>query len=719
MQSARPPPATSPSPSRHQLVPPSPPADDSSSRFITVLWAMAPFLRISFNSFELGPVQNQGEQLQPFCAIKMKEAMTTERGKTLIQKKPTMYPDWKSSFDAHIYEGRVIQIVLMKAAEEQLSEVTVGVSVLAERCKKGNGKAEFWLDLQPQGKVLMAVQYFLEDGDNKQSGEDDGTVTINRRGAIKQAKIHYIKNHEFIATFFGQPTFCSVCKDFVWGLNKQGYKCRQCNAAIHKKCIDKIIGRCTGTAANSRDTVFQKERFHIDMPHRFRVYNYMSPTFCDHCGSLLWGLVKQGLKCEECGMNVHHKCQKKVANLCGINQKLLAEALNQVSQKSTRKSESGSVENVGIYQDFDTKPKALGRDTTDNNEYGKLWEGRSLSRPSSRRKFNLDSFTFHKVLGKGSFGKVLLAELKGKNEYFAVKALKKDVVLIDDDVECTMVEKRVLALAWENPFLTHLYCTFQTKEHLFFVMEFLNGGDLMFHIQDKGRFDLFRATFYGAEILCGLQFLHSKGIIYRDLKLDNVMLDKEGHIKIADFGMCKENVVGENKATTFCGTPDYIAPEILQGLKYTFSVDWWSFGVLLYEMLIGQSPFHGDDEDELFESIRVDTPHYPRWITKESKDILEKLFERDPAKRLGVIGNIRDHSFFKTINWTALEKKEMEPPFRPKVKSASDYNNFDREFLSEKPRLSHSDKNLIDSMDQSAFDGFSFINPKFERILEK
>uniref|UniRef100_A0A8C8REA8 Protein kinase C delta type n=1 Tax=Pelusios castaneus TaxID=367368 RepID=A0A8C8REA8_9SAUR len=682
---------------------------------------MAPFLRISFNSFELGPLQNEEEQLQPFCAIKMKEALTTERGKTLIQKKPTMYPEWKSSFDAHIYEGRVIQIVLMKAAEEPLSEVTVGVSVLAERCKKANGKAEFWLDLQPQGKVLMAVQYFLEDADCKQSiREDEGIVTINRRGAIKQAKIHYIKNHEFIATFFGQPTFCSVCKDFVWGLNKQGYKCRQCNAAIHKKCIDKIIGRCTGTAANSRDTMFQKERFNIDMPHRFKVYNYMSPTFCDHCGSLLWGLVKQGLKCEECGMNVHHKCQKKVANLCGINQKLLAEALNQVSQKSTRKSDSGSLENVGIYQDFDKKPIALGGDTTDNSEYDKLWEG-STPKPASRsrRKFTIDSFIFHKVLGKGSFGKVLLAELKGKNEFFAIKALKKDVVLIDDDVECTMVEKRVLALAWENPFLTHLYCTIQTKDHLFFVMEFLNGGDLMFHIQDKGRFDLYRATFYGAEILCGLQFLHSKGIIYRDLKLDNVMLDKEGHIKIADFGMCKENVFGENRASTFCGTPDYIAPEILQGLKYTFSVDWWSFGVLLYEMLIGQSPFHGDDEDELFESIRVDTPHYPRWITKESKDILEKLFERDPTKRLGITGNIKDHSFFKTINWTALEKREIEPPFKPKVKSASDYNNFDREFLSEKARLSYSDKNLIESMDQSAFAGFSFVNPKFEQILAK
>ncbi|XP_058148603.1 protein kinase C delta type isoform X3 [Dasypus novemcinctus] len=667
---------------------------------------MAPFLRIAFNSYELGSLQAEDEESQPFCAVKMKEALSTERGKTLVQKKPTMYPEWKSTFDAHIYEGRVIQIVLMRAAEEPVSEVTVGVSVLAERCKKNNGKAEFWLDLQPEAKVLMSVQYFLEDIDCKQSlrGDDEAMFpTINRRGAIKQAKIHYIKNHEFIATFFGQPTFCSVCKEFVWGLNKQGYKCRQCNAAIHKKCIDKIIGRCTGTAADSRDTMFQKERFKIDMPHRFKVYNYMSPTFCDHCGSLLWGLVKQGLKCEDCGMNVHHKCQKKVANLCGINQKLLAEALTQVSQRSSRSSDLGTSEPVGIYQTFEKKP--------DTGTYGKIWEGSSVCR--------IQNFTFHKVLGKGSFGKVLLAELKGKGQFFAIKALKKDVVLIDDDVECTMVEKRVLALAWDNPFLTHLYCTFQTKDHLFFVMEFLNGGDLMYHIQDKGRFELYRATFYASEIICGLQFLHSKGIIYRDLKLDNVMLDQQGHIKIADFGMCKENIFGENKASTFCGTPDYIAPEILKGLKYTFSVDWWSFGVLLYEMLIGQSPFHGDDEDELFESIRVDTPHYPRWITKESKDILEKLFQREPTRRLGMTGNIRAHPFFKTINWTLLEKRQVEPPFKPKVKSPGDYANFDQEFLNEKPRLSYSDKTLIDSMDQTAFAGFSFVDPKFQHLLGK
>ncbi|CDQ90944.1 unnamed protein product [Oncorhynchus mykiss] len=537
---------------------------------------MEPFLRIAFNSYDLGVLSPLAPSDTPFCAIKMKEALTTERGKTLVQKKPTIFPAWKASFDAHIYEGRVLQVLLMKTAEEPLAEVTVGMSVLAERCKKANGHAEFWVDLQPSGKVMMAVQYFLE-------------------GATDTGETQEMKPTSTLLILLCSPPIWSVCDLY--------FICHVC----HSEAV------C--------------------------LFPWFSSVQCSH-----------------------------------------------------------------------------------GHPYGRLWKGSSPHPPSRLTHLtliNVDNFVFHKVLGKGSFGKVLLAELKGQGEWFAVKALKKDVVLMDDDVECTMVEKRVLALAWDNPFLTHLYSTFQSKEHLFFVMEYLNGGDLMFHIQEKGRFDLYRATFYSAEIICGLQFLHSKGIIYRDLKLDNVMLDHSGHVKIADFGMCKENVFGESLATTFCGTPDYIAPEILLGQKYSFSVDWWSFGVLLYEMLIGQSPFHGDDEDELFESIRMDTPHYPRWITKEAKDLMEKLFERDSTRRLGIVDNIRVHPFFKTISWPALERREVEPPFRPKVKAPNDCSNFDREFLSEKPCLSHGDKNFMDSMDQSAFAGFSFINPEMELLLEK
>ncbi|KAM6895804.1 protein kinase C theta type [Xenentodon cancila] len=715
---------------------------------------MSPFLRIGFSNFEIDPgLAYYEEVLNPYCAVYMKETIDTEKGQVYKQKKPTMYPPWSTTFDAHVHRGRIMHVMVKDRTAELKSEAIVALDSLATRCKKENGKLEIWLDLKPQGRLLMEAKYYLEKSDaagqSDADPEREGLFTLHqRRGAIKQAKVHVVKCHEFSATFFPQPTFCSVCKEFVWGLNKQGYQCRQCNAAIHKKCIDKVIAKCTGSAINSKETMIHKERFKIDMPHRFKVYNYKSPTFCEHCGTLLWGLARQGLKCEECGMNVHHKCQKKVANLCGVNQKLMAEALAIIGSKqqvkSTRESDIiGREGPVGIGQPGVVRAPSglvMGLPATatpaTKDVQGISWEGPTdvgrlsteipreeplyaVPKKEHQNKCAIEDFVLHKMLGKGSFGKVFLAELKKSGQFFAVKALKKDVVLMDDDVECTMVERRVLFLAWENPFLTHLYCTFQTKENLFFVMEYLNGGDLMFHIQNCHKFDLYRATFYAAEIICGLQFLHSKGIIYRDLKLDNVLLDSEGHIKIADFGMCKENMLDDLRTATFCGTPDYIAPEILLGQKYNSCVDWWSFGVLLYEMLIGQSPFHGRDEEELFQSIRTDTPVYPKWLALDAKDILHQLFVREPEERLGMKGNIRQHSFFSSIDWNALEQRQVTPPFRPTLMSPSDCSNFDKEFINEKPRLSCADRTLINSVDQSMFKNFSFVNPGMARITAR
>ncbi|XP_017005344.2 uncharacterized protein Pkcdelta isoform X1 [Drosophila takahashii] len=331
------------------------------------------------------------------------------------------------------------------------------------------------------------------------------------------------------------------------------------------------------------------------------------------------------------------------------------------------------------------------------------------------KNYSVDDFHFLAVLGKGSFGKVLLAELRDTTYYYAIKCLKKDVVLEDDDVDSTLIERKVLALGTKHPYLCHLFCTFQTESHLFFVMEYLNGGDLMFHIQESGRFSEERARFYGAEIISGLKFLHKKGIIYRDLKLDNVLLDYEGHVRIADFGMCKLQIYLDKTADSFCGTPDYMAPEIIKGEKYNQNVDWWSFGVLLYEMLIGQSPFSGCDEDELFWSICNEIPWFPVYISAEATGILKGLLEKDYTKRIGSqyspAGDIADHIFFRPIDWGLLEKRQIEPPFKPQVKHPLDTQYFDRVFTRERVRLTPIDKEILASMDQKQFHGFTYTNP--------
>lgn len=689
------------------------------------------FIRVKLLQVDKGTTVTTSEPFDPFVAVNVKETVNSPGQKPqYVQKKRTIYPEWNTCFDAHIYEGRVINMIVNEKPNRMLADVTISARALADKCRDGNISTT-WLDLKPSGRLQIQIRFFSENeevapGPSVKSKEQipqtdpdkGGGGITRRRGAIKQQKVHEVKGHQFIAKFFRQPTYCSFCNEFLWGLNKQGYQCKVCNCAVHKKCHEKILGQCPGSAKDSRETKMMSERFNINVPHRFKVNNYMSPTFCDHCGTLLYGLFRQGLKCEVCGTNCHKKCEKFMPNLCGVNQKMLAEVLSEV-----RKAPSVSQRKQGTT----TNSQEESSSDDEGQGYEQIWEknGPPLEPPGSkppaapRRKFTPTDFSFHKVLGKGSFGKVMLAELKGRGRYYAVKVLKKDVVLEDDDVECTMIEKQVLALGCQHPYLTHLHSTFTTPSHLFFVMEYLNGGDLMFHIQLSGKFDMARAQFYGAEILLGLQFLHSRGIVYRDLKLDNVLLDREGHIKIADFGMCKLNVFDERKATTFCGTPDYIAPEILKGWKYNQSVDWWSYGVLLYEMMIGQSPFHGDDEDDLFHSIMNDTPHYPRWLSKEAASMLSLLFIRNPKERLGMpdcsAGPIRSQAFYKNIDWDKLELKQIDPPFKPKIKSDHDISNFDKDFTMEKVQLTPPDKELLKTMNQKVFTGFSFTSTEADQ----
>ncbi|KAM8915157.1 protein kinase C eta type isoform 2-T2 [Spinachia spinachia] len=591
--------------------------------------------------------------MDPYMMVKVDDFKI---GQTLTKQK-TNTPTFNEEFCLNVTDGKQIEMAVFHDTPIGYDDFVANCIIPFESLIHTSNTGETfdgWMDLEPEGKVYVHITLtgsFTDDDAIVKERKSFKQFTRKRQGALRR-RIHQVNGHKFMSTFLRQPTFCFHCKEFIWGVfGKQGYQCQVCTCVVHKRCHQHVVTKCPRMKKPAKEEP-ESPGFSINIPHMFNIHNYKSPTFCDHCGSLLWGIVKQGLHCKICKMNVHHRCKGNVAPSCGVNSVELASKLAEMGLQAGGLSKRNSV--------------------------------------------------------------VMLARLDVKDQVFAVKVLKKDIILQDDDVECTMTEKRVLSLACCHPYLTQLYCCFQTPDRLFFVMEFVNGGDLMFHIQKSRKFEEPRACFYTAEITSALIFLHNKGILYRDLKLDNVLLDKDGHCKLADFGMCKEGIFDGVNTGTFCGTPDYIAPEILQEMLYGPSVDWWALGVLLYEMLSGHAPFEAENEDDLFEAILKEDIVYASWLSTEAVNILKALLTKNPARRLGCVASeigeeaVTSHAFFANIDWEKLNRREMEPPFKPRIKTAEDVNNFDPDFTQEAPTLTPIDEPPIPSINQEEFRNFSY-----------
>jgi len=295
-----------------------------------------------------------------------------------------------------------------------------------------------------------------------------------------------------------------------------------------------------------------------------------------------------------------------------------------------------------------------------------------------------------------------------------MKVLRKEAIIARKQVTHTKAEKSILQKI-QHPFIVQLHFAFQTKDKLYMILDYINGGELFFHLKKEARFQENRVRFYAAEITCAIAHLHSLGIVYRDLKPENILLSAEGHITITDFGLSKQ--IKQDEGThTFCGTPEYLAPEVLKGQGHGIAVDWWSLGTLIYEMLTGLPPFYSQNVNIMYQKILNGELRFPSYVSTEAQSLLAGLLERDVDKRLGSGPDgsleVKRHSFFNGLDWDKLEKKEIEPPFRPKVKSETDTSQIDTAFTQEKPQDSFVENSLSETLQrENNFEGFTFVAP--------
>lgn len=326
-------------------------------------------------------------------------------------------------------------------------------------------------------------------------------------------------------------------------------------------------------------------------------------------------------------------------------------------------------------------------------------EIQGLTQRKTKGKYNIHDFTILRTLGTGSFGRVHLVKSVHNHRFYAMKVLSKAQVVKMKQVEHTNDERKILSLV-QHPFVIKMWGTFQDSRSVFMIMDFIEGGELFTLLRKSKKFPNPVLKFYAAEVCLLLEYLHTHGIVYRDLKPENILLDRNGHIKLTDFGFSKEV---SNITYTLCGTPDYIAPEVIASKPYNRSVDWWSFGILIYEMLSGHTPFYDSSQIKTYENILECNLKIPNFFHPDLADLLQKLITKDITERLGNLSNgstdIKNHKWFSEVIWENLMNGGIESPYDPPIESGvGDTSQFDTY-----PELSHLDYGIIDDSDEFGY----------------
>jgi len=653
----------------------------------------------------LHPSQNGRLQIKIVSASKLStlsddmelKAVVSVNGHQFANTSSNRFGRWNELFEVNADKDAEVEIMVKENSTSVVGLVWFKPSELkeAEKLKKlamseDEDDKLYTLSLEPAGEIQLKMKYLY---DKKQNDIQDG---IQRRKAAHKLILNK-QGHKLVAIQQYNVFKCAACGELI--LNANGLQCVECRYVCHNRCASMIIAKCITKGTNDHNEDKDSVNIFIsnyNIPHRFKPGTNFTGAFCCHCGLLLPLGKNQISKCSECGKTCHNECKVLLPNLCGMSNEM-AKSFMSAIEKSEQEKRLNKVEALRKHHTI-------------------LVASTSVKAPKKNIKPpTLDDFHFITVLGRGSFGKVMLAEEKNTKKLFAIKMLKKQYIVEKDEVHSMMSEKSVFLTvsSINHPFLVNLHSCFTSASRIYFVMEYAQGGDLIYHVR-QNNFTHTRAKFYLCEVLLALEYLHKKNIIYRDLKLDNILLTIEGHIKITDYGLCKENMDVSTTTNTFCGTPEFMAPELLKGHPYTRAVDWWTFGILTYEMLVRGAPFKGADDEELFRNIIESQPFYPQHMGRDAIQLTSLLLAKDPRKRLGAsqadAQEVKSHPYFKNVDWQAMLEKKVPVPYVPKFKGKLDVSHFDEEFTNEPIQLSPIQCHL-NANEQELFRGFTYVNP--------